>query len=127
MMHKPRAAQGHTALRSLALSPLPLVTKLGQGFAARVAASLLRAVDLPELITQTEDEYESLILQLANNPKLLNKIRSKLGQTRLSAPLFDTERYTTHLEDAYQQAYQQYADGKPSKNILVTDQLISEA
>ena len=113
----------HTTASDALWAGLPLVTKVGQGFAARVAASLLTAVDLPELITQTEDEYESLILQLANNPKLLKKIRKKLGKTRLSAPLFDTERYTTHLEDGYQQAYQRHADGKPPKNIFVSEAL----
>jgi protein O-GlcNAc transferase len=80
---------------------------------------LLTAVGLPELITQTEKDYETLILQLANHPEQLTQIRQKLMDNRLSTPLFDTELYTKHLEEGYQQAYQRYFDGKLPKEIFV--------
>ena len=66
----------HTRLRAEALwAGLPVVTKVGLGFAARVAGSLLNAVGLPELITETEKDYEALILELATNPTKLARLK----------------------------------------------------
>ena len=83
-----------------------VVTKVGLGFAARVAGSLLNAVGLPELVTETEQDYEALILELATNPSKLAKIKKKLAINRLTQPLFNTELYTKHLEIGYLEAYQ---------------------
>ena len=109
----------HTTATEALWAGLPVVTKLGQGFAARVAGSLLNAVGLPELITETEKSYEALILHLATNPDDLSKIKQKLATNRLSKPLFDTEQYTRHLEEGYRQAYQNYFDGKAPQTIIV--------
>jgi len=109
----------HTTASDALWAGLPVVTKIGQGFAARVAGSLLNAVGLPELVTETEQDYEALILELATNPKKLSKIKDKLAANRLTQPLFDTELYTKHLEEAYQQAYQNYFEGNPPKTIIV--------
>ena len=102
---------------------MPVITKLGKGFAARVAGSLLTAIDLPELITETEQEYEALILRLAKNPKQLLQIKEKLKRNRLSKPLFNTELFIKHLENGYQQAYDQYFDGKDPNEINVSANL----
>jgi protein O-GlcNAc transferase len=117
----------HTTAAEALWTGLPVVTKVGKGFAARVAASLLTAVGLPELITETEQEYEELILHFANNPERLAQTREKLVDNRLSAPLFDTALYTTHLEDGYQQVYQRYYDGKLPKDVFVTENCSPEA
>ena len=109
----------HTTASDALWAGLPMVTKLGRGFAARVAGSLLSAVGLPELITESEQDYEALILKLATNPDKLAKIKKKLAINRLSKPLFDTEQYTKHLEDGYQQAYHNYFDGKAPQTIIV--------
>jgi protein O-GlcNAc transferase len=109
----------HTTASDALWAGLPLVTKLGKGFAARVAGSLLNAVDLPELITETEEDYEALILKLATNPTKLAKIKEKLANNRLNQPLFNTELYTRHLENGYQQAYQNYFDGNLPQTIMV--------
>ena len=101
---------------------LPMVTKLGKGFAARIGGSLLKAIGMPELITETEQEYEALILDLATNPKRLSSIKRKLADNRLSKPLFNTELFTKHLEDGYQQAYQRHFDGKNPADIYVNEQ-----
>ena len=101
---------------------LPIVTKLGKGLSARICGSLLKAIGMPELITETEQEYEALILDLATNPKRLSSIKRKLAGNRLSKPLFNTELFTKHLEDGYQQAYQRYFDGKNPANIYVNEQ-----
>ena len=109
----------HTTTSDALWAGLPVVTKMGRGFAARVAGSLLGAVGLPELITETAGDYEALILALATDPHRLAVIRQKLAANRLSAPLFDTELFIRHLENEYQQAYQNYFEGQPTENITV--------
>ena len=109
----------HTTTSDALWAGLPVVTKMGQGFAARVAGSLLNAIGLPELVTTTKQDYEELILELATNPAKLAKVKDKLATNRLTQPLFNTELYTKHLENGYQQAYQNYFDGKSPKTIIV--------
>jgi len=110
----------HTTASDALWAGLPVVTKLGKSFAARVAGSLLTAVDLPELIVETNEDYEALILDLVNNPKRLAAIKKKLMKNRLSKPLFDTELFTKHLEDGYRQAYNRYLTGHGPANIDVS-------
>jgi protein O-GlcNAc transferase len=83
----------------------PVLTLAGESFTARVAASLLNAMGMPELITSTPEEYEALAVNIATNPALLRQLRDKLEANRLTTALFDTERFTRHLEDAYRQMY----------------------
>ena len=109
----------HTTTSDALWAGLPVLTKLGEGFAARVAGSLLHAVGLPELVTEKEDQYEALALELAMNPKRLAQIKAKLAKNRLTQPLFDTEQYTRHLESAYQMAYEQYLTGNGPEHIFV--------
>jgi predicted O-linked N-acetylglucosamine transferase (SPINDLY family) len=109
----------HTTASDALWAGLPLVTLLGEGFAARVGGSLLNAVGLPELVTHSVQAYEQLALELALNPSRLAKIRAKLANNRLSAPLFDSELFTRHIEQAYQQAYQRYFDGEDAAAITV--------
>jgi predicted O-linked N-acetylglucosamine transferase (SPINDLY family) len=113
------AFNAHTTASEALWAGLPVVTKTGQGFAARVAGSLLNAVGLPELVTENEQDYEDLILDLATNPNKLAKVKEKLANNRLSHPLFDTQLYTKHLEDGYQKAYQNYFDGNRPQTITV--------
>jgi predicted O-linked N-acetylglucosamine transferase (SPINDLY family) len=80
---------------------LPVLTCAGEGFAGRVAASLLYAIGLPELVTQTPDAYESAALALARDPQKLLELRKRLTANRLTKPLFDTTRFTRALEAAY--------------------------
>jgi predicted O-linked N-acetylglucosamine transferase (SPINDLY family) len=109
----------HTTASDALWAGLPLVTKAGKSFAARVAGSLLNAIELPELITTTEKEYEALALCLASDPIKLTLIKKKLAEKKNSAPLFDTETYTRNLEQAYAQAYQRYADDLPPDEFKV--------
>jgi predicted O-linked N-acetylglucosamine transferase (SPINDLY family) len=80
---------------------LPVLTCAQGGFAGRVAASLLHAIGVPELVTQTPQDYETLAIQLARDPQRLAALRGKLAANRLTTPLFDTERFTRDLEDIY--------------------------
>ena len=95
---------------------------MGESFASRVAASLLTAIDLPELITTTQEEYESLAIELATNPNKLKAIKTKLESNRLTAPLFDTPRFTKHLEEAYITMYERYHNDLPPDNIDIQDE-----
>lgn len=97
------------------------MTKLGHGFPARVAGSLLNAIGLPELATTSAEQYERLALELATNPETLAEIKRRLLAHRNTAPLFDTELFAKHIERAYQQAYQRYFDGEKPDHIEVAE------
>ncbi len=90
----------HTTASESLWVGLPLITCKGQTFAARVAASLLQAVGLPELVTEALADYEALALALAHDPRRLGELRRRLESNRASAPLFDTDRYIRHYEAA---------------------------
>jgi predicted O-linked N-acetylglucosamine transferase (SPINDLY family) len=96
---------------------LPIVSKLGEGFCARAGVSYLRALDLPELVAESESDYEALILDLALNPDRLNAIRDKLNRNRLTAPLFNTECYVRDFEAGLEKAYNLYFEGKEPEHI----------
>lgn len=80
---------------------VPVLTSPGSTFSARVAASLLHAIDLPELVAPSVSAYESLAIELARNPALLARITQRLNTNRMVAPLFDTPLFTRHVEAAY--------------------------
>jgi predicted O-linked N-acetylglucosamine transferase (SPINDLY family) len=109
----------HTTAADALWAGLPLVTKVGEGFAARVGASLLGAVGLPELITHSERAYEALALSLATDPHRLQDIKTKLAAHRATAPLFDTKRFARHLEAAYDRVYQRYLNGEAPEDLVV--------
>jgi protein O-GlcNAc transferase len=91
----------HTTTADALWAGLPVVTCLGSTFAGRVAASLLKAVGLPELVTTSLEDYEALALKLARDPALLASVKAKLARNRTGYPLFDTRRFTRHIEAAY--------------------------
>lgn len=91
----------HTTAIDALWAGLPVLTRIGQGFAGRVGASLLRAIDLGELVTSTIQEYQDLAVDLAMDPVRLAVIRRRLMENRRKAPLFDTNLFTRHLESAY--------------------------
>ena len=109
----------HTTTSDALWAGLPVLTKLGNGFAARVAGSLLQAVGLPELVTETEEQYETLALVLVTNPERLAQIKAKLAENRLTQPLFDSEQYTRHLEAGYKMAFERYQNGQAPEHIYV--------
>lgn len=101
----------HTTASDALWAGLPVLTCLGNTFAGRVAASLLNAIGLPEMITTTLDDYASLALKLARDPGALTAITQKLSDHRDTQPLFDTERFTRHLEGAYTQMWERAQKG----------------
>jgi predicted O-linked N-acetylglucosamine transferase (SPINDLY family) len=110
----------HTTASDALWAGLPVLTKIGETFAGRVAASLLNAIGLPELIAQTADEYESLAVDLARNPDKLAAVRNRLERNRLTTPLFDTELFARHIEAAYRAMYDRYQAGLPPDHIVVS-------
>jgi predicted O-linked N-acetylglucosamine transferase (SPINDLY family) len=105
----------HTTASDALWAGLPVLTCLGETFAGRVAASLLNAIHLPELITTTPEAYETLAIELAANADRLAEIKHKLAKNRLTTPLFDTNLFTKHIEAAYAAMYERYhADLAPS-------------
>lgn len=95
------------------------MTRIGQSFAGRVAASLLNAIAMPELITHTQEEYESIAIDLATNPIKLADIKLRLANNRLNTPLFNTPLFTKNLEDAYLNMYERYQNDLQPDHILI--------
>ena len=95
------ACNGHTTASDALWAGLPLITCRGETFAGRVAASLVGAAGLPELVTGSLADYESLALRLALAPALLSSLRDRLDQNRATGALFDADRFIRNLEAAY--------------------------
>ena len=86
---------------------VPVLTQIGETFAGRVAASQLAALDMPDLIVNTPEEYFEKALELASNPQALKDLRFKLEANRLTAPLFNTKQYVQDLEQLYTELLEQ--------------------
>ncbi|MDB5734073.1 MAG: hypothetical protein JWN16_710 [Alphaproteobacteria bacterium] len=91
----------HTTASDALYAGLPLVTCIGKAFPGRVAASLLKAIDMPELVTTSFGQYEDLALELAKNPALLAATRAKLARNHSTTPLFDSDRFRKAIEEVF--------------------------
>jgi predicted O-linked N-acetylglucosamine transferase (SPINDLY family) len=109
----------HSTGSDLLWAGVPLVTKIGETFVSRVAASLLRAAGMPELITEDWEGYFALAKRLALEPGTLSGLRSRLQAAHATAPLFDTERFTRDLEDLYL-AIWQHRQNETSGPVVLT-------
>jgi predicted O-linked N-acetylglucosamine transferase (SPINDLY family) len=109
----------HTTASDALWAGLPVLTCMGKSFASRVAASLLNAVGLPELITDTREDYESLAITLAQNPARLAALKQKLADNRTSAPLFNGALTARHLEKAYEAMLSRHRAGLAPDHIDV--------
>jgi predicted O-linked N-acetylglucosamine transferase (SPINDLY family) len=98
----------HTTANDALLAGLPLVTRVGETLVSRIAGSQLAAIALPELITQTLADYESLALALATAPAQLASMRERLAVQRRTMPLFDMERYARDFEGAMESAWRHH-------------------
>jgi len=112
----------HTTASDALWAGLPVLTMTGESFASRVAASLLTAIGLLELITSSQEHYEALAIELATNPTKLKVIKAKLERNRLTTPLFDTPRFTKHLEEAYTKIYERYHADLPPEHIYIEEE-----
>lgn len=109
----------HTTASDALWAGLPLITCRGQAFAGRVAASLLRAAGLPELITDNLDDYASLALRLTQDRAQLQSCRDRLTRDPARLPLFDTVRTTRQIEAAYEQMLARWRKGELPADFVV--------
>jgi len=100
---------------------IPVITLLGDHFTSRLSSSILKAIGLPELVTQSLEEYEALAVRLAHNPDELGTIWKKLSKNRLKAPLFDTSRFVVNLEKAYKEMWEIFLTGEDPRMIEVEE------
>lgn len=107
----------HTTASDALWAGLPMITQIGASFAARVGASLLQAVGLPDLIARSREDYEALAIGLASDRDRLGAIRTRLSENRMTLPLFDTPAFTRGLEAAYEAMVGRHRAGLPPDHI----------
>ena len=108
----------HTTASDVLYAGVPLLTLSGKSFASRVAASLLNAIDVPELITSSQAEYEQLAIELASDAKKLGIIKNKIIEGVKSSSLFNTKEFARDIEAGYLKAYEAYQKGKGLSDIV---------
>jgi predicted O-linked N-acetylglucosamine transferase (SPINDLY family) len=110
----------HSTAADALWTGLPVLTCLGRAFQARVAAGLLRAIGLPELVTTSLAEYEEQAFALARDPQRLAAIREKLARNRDTTPLFDSAGFTRGLEAVYRNMWERQQAGLPPESFSVS-------
>ncbi len=107
----------HTTASDALWAGVPQIALLGSTFAARVSASLLTAIGLPDLIVRSPGEYRELAVRLATDRPALAAIRARLVANQLTTPLFDSRRFVRHLEAGYEAIWRRCLDGLPPDHI----------
>jgi protein O-GlcNAc transferase len=110
---------GGTTVSDALWAGVPVLTRVGEALAARMAGSLLRTVGLPELIAQTTAQYESMAVDFARRPPMLQRLRERLNEQGRGSALFDTSRMRRHLESAYEQMWLRHAQGEQPASFAV--------
>lgn len=105
------AVNAHTTASDALWAGLPVLTLAGHQFAARVAASLVSSAGIPELVVESEGDYEALALSLVHHPQALAALRARLRTERHTCPLFDTQKYTADFETALETMHRRRAEG----------------
>src|SRR5262249_55980926 len=109
----------HTSASDALWAGVPVLTCMGDTFAGRVAASLLHAVDLSGLVTDRLAARDALALKLATAPALLHSLRRRRAGNRAGCALFDTARFTRHIESAYTTMWEIARSGEPPRGFAV--------
>lgn len=112
----------HTTASDALWAGLPLITQIGRSWAARVAASLLTTHGLEELVCADAQAYEDLAVALAQDPKRLKALRTRVGKQRKASPLFDTARFTRHFEQGLLLAHERLQQGQTPTTLRVPQQ-----
>jgi len=112
----------HTSASDALWAGVPVLTCQGVAFAGRVAASLLHAIGLPELVCDTPRQYEAMALELALSPARLAELKSRLAANRAVFPLFDTARFTRNLERAFEKMVEVHALGAAPEAFSVSEE-----
>ncbi len=109
----------HTTASDALWVGLPVLTRVGETFASRVASSLLTAVSLPELIAPNREAFVATAIELAHNPERLRALEEKLERNRATAPLFDTELYARRHEAAFEAMHARRLANLPPDDIHI--------
>ena len=109
----------HTTANDVLYAGTPLLTLTGETFASRVSASLLTSLNMEELITHSEKEYENLAINLSKDKKKIESLKEKLIKEKKKSTLFNSELYTKNIENAYSQAWNRFEKGLKPKNIYI--------
>jgi predicted O-linked N-acetylglucosamine transferase (SPINDLY family) len=109
----------HTTTSDALWLGLPVITLIGDSFPSRVAASLLNSMGMPDLITETQVEYESLAIEIANDPSKLSSLKLRLRENRYTHPLFNTPLITSNIENAYLQMFNLNQSGLSPRDIYI--------
>jgi len=109
----------HTTCSDALWAGLPVLTLMGNSFSSRVAASLLTAIGLPELVVKTKKEYKDLAIDLATNKEKLNQIKNKLKNKRINSPVFDTKLFTKNIEKLYSIMHQKHQSDLPVDHVEI--------
>ena len=110
---------GHTTASDALWLGLPVLTLAGRALAGRVAASLLMAADMPELVATAQGDYEAKAIELATHPEKLRLLKERLARNRLATPVFDTKQAARHIESAYEAMFARHQAGLPPAMIDV--------
>jgi protein O-GlcNAc transferase len=109
----------HTTASDALRVGLPVLTMIGQSFASRVASSLLKQLELTELITEKEQDYESMAIQLGSNLKKFNSIKEKLSNNLQKTDLFNPKFITANIELAFEKVYDIYLNDEAPQDIYI--------
>ena len=111
---------GTTASDALKMG-LPILTLNGNSFNSREASNIVGAVNMPEMIVESQNEYESLAEELATNQKKFKVIKDKLVDNLPNAPLYNTRLFAKNIESAYKTMYERYHQGLDPDHIYIED------
>ena len=106
----------HTTASDALWAGVPVLTEAGTAFAGRVAASLLKAANLPELVTQTAEDFERLAVRLARDPAAMAAVKGRLAR---DCPLFDTDLFRRRIETAYERLWARWRAGEAAAAFAV--------
>ena len=111
----------HTTASDALWVGLPILTLVGNSFSGRVAASLLKAIDLPDLITYSREEYETRAIEIANSPLMIQDLKNRLQINKSTTPLFNTKLFTKNIESAYFKIFNRYLSKLQPENIYIDE------
>jgi predicted O-linked N-acetylglucosamine transferase (SPINDLY family) len=121
LMLDARIYNGGTTTSQTLWAGVPVLTLKGNRFASRMSASILAAIGLDDLVTDSLDGFETRAVALATDPAALAAVRARLAANRTTMPLFDTARFTRNLERAYAAMWARRVAGLPPDHIAVSE------
>ena len=113
----------HTTANDALWAGLPVLTRTGESFASRVAASLLNCMEMPELIASTQSQYEAIAIELGTKPEKIKALKEKLKHNKLRSSLFDTQHFTQCIEASFTQILERQQASLPPDHIYIDSQL----